>query len=91
MKRTSVIVGWLVLGSCLLTSPFVWSAENQKDDSRKGVTVEEFKRGLKSAAQNIEKEIPKIGPAIGETFKKHSNKESDSAASSSQSSTKEKK
>jgi hypothetical protein len=31
--------------------------------------VEDFGRGLKSAAQNVEKDPPKIGSAIGETFK----------------------
>ena len=31
------------------------------------MTPEDLARGLRSAAQNIEKEIPKIGPAIGKT------------------------
>ncbi|MBS0183455.1 MAG: hypothetical protein JSS39_13725 [Nitrospira sp.] len=39
----------------------------QQADTHKGVTVEDLARGLRSAAQNIEKEIPKIGPAIGKT------------------------
>jgi hypothetical protein len=34
--------------------------------------VDDVGRGLKSATQNIEKEIPKIGSAIGETVKKFS-------------------
>ncbi len=33
-----------------------------------GVTIDEVGRGLKSAANHIEEEIPKIGPAIGKTF-----------------------
>ncbi|MBX3329491.1 MAG: hypothetical protein KF722_03750 [Nitrospira sp.] len=37
----------------------------QQADSHKGVTPEDLARGLRSAAQNIEQEIPKIGPAIG--------------------------
>jgi hypothetical protein len=39
--------------------------------------VDDLGRGLKSAAQNVEKEIPKIGSAIGETFKKITDKRSD--------------
>lgn len=35
-----------------------------------GLTLENIGRGIKSAARNIEEEIPKIGPAIGDTFKK---------------------
>ena len=62
---------FLVLG----TGPV--SAENQKTEGSKGLTVEDLGRGLKSAAQNVEKEIPKIGPAIGETFKKITDKSSD--------------
>ncbi|MEO8340452.1 MAG: hypothetical protein ABI604_12180 [Nitrospirota bacterium] len=38
--------------------------------------MEDLGRGLKSAVQNIEKEITKIGPAIGETFKKITRKDS---------------
>jgi hypothetical protein len=41
----------------------------QQADTRKGTTVEDLARGLRSAARNIEKEIPKIGPAIGKTVK----------------------
>jgi hypothetical protein len=33
------------------------------------MTVHDLARGLRSAARNIENEIPKIGPAIGNTFK----------------------
>lgn len=53
----------LVAGSALGASA------TQQTESNKGLTVEEFTRGLRSAAQNIEKEIPKIGPAIGKTVK----------------------
>ena len=51
------------------------STGTQKNDGSKGITLEDLGRGLKSAAQNVEKEIPKIGPAIGETFKKITGKE----------------
>ena len=47
----------------------------------RGLTLEDVGRGLKSAAQNIEKEIPKIGPAIGETLKKGTGKESEKQSS----------
>ena len=53
------------------------SADAQKADKSKGVTVEDLGRGLKNAEQNIEKEIPKIGPAIGDTFKKITGKDSE--------------
>jgi hypothetical protein len=46
------------------------SADTQKKEDSKGLTLDDVERGLKSAAQNIEKEIPKIGSAIGETVKK---------------------
>lgn len=53
------------------------SGETQKQEEKKGITVDDLRRGLKSAEQNIEKEIPQIGPAIGETFKKVTGKGSD--------------
>ncbi len=53
------------------------STSAQKTDEHKGITVDDLSRGLKGAAQNVEKEIPKIGSAIGETFKKITEKSSD--------------
>ncbi len=44
------------------------------ENTSKGLTVEELKQGLKSAAENVEKEIPKIGSAIGSLFKKATEK-----------------
>lgn len=52
----------LVLGNGLV------SAESPQTERSKGLTVEDLARGVRSAAQNIEKEIPKIGPAIGKTI-----------------------
>ncbi len=43
------------------------SAESPQSERSKGMTVEDLARGVRSAAQNIEKEIPKIGSAIGKT------------------------
>ena len=50
--------------------------------------LDEIGRGLKSAAKNIEEEIPKIGPAIGKTFKQVTGgeKETDHSPKSSTSS-----
>jgi len=67
----------LVLSSILISGTGLASAESQKAEGNKGITVDDLGRGLKSAAQNVEKEIPKIGSAIGETFKKITDKRSD--------------
>ena len=67
----------LVLSSILISGSGLASAESQKAEGNKGITVDDLGRGLKSAAQNVEKEIPKIGSAIGETFKKITDKRSD--------------
>ena len=67
----------LVLSSILILGTGLASAESQKAEGNKGITVDDLGRGLKSAAQNVEKEIPKIGSAIGETFKKITDKRSD--------------
>lgn len=47
----------------------VEAGESQQIDRHKGLTVDELTRGVRGAVQNIEKEIPKIGPAIGKTMK----------------------
>jgi hypothetical protein len=46
-----------------------------KGGPNQGLTMENIGRGIKSAARNIEEEIPKIGPAISDTFKKATNKD----------------
>lgn len=56
--------------------------DSQKSDGTKGLTVEELGRGLKSAAHNIEQEIPKLGAAIGNAVKKITKKEPDKSSSS---------
>jgi peptidoglycan hydrolase CwlO-like protein len=50
------------------------SADNRKTEKSKGITVDDLGRGLKSAAQKIEKEIPKMGSVIGNTVKKITDK-----------------
>jgi hypothetical protein len=64
------ITGWLLwLSIGLSTTTLAEAADSQQVEQRKGLTVDDLTRGLRSAAQNIEKEIPKIGPAIGKTIK----------------------
>ena len=46
------------------------TADSGKTGDGKGITVDDLGRGLKSAVNNIEKEIPKAGSAIGNVFKK---------------------
>ena len=77
MRRIRMAGCLLVLSSFLISGTGLASAENQKAEGNKGITVDDLGRGLKSAAQNVEKEIPKIGSAIGETFKKITDKRSD--------------
>ncbi|MGB4068268.1 MAG: hypothetical protein WBK08_09580 [Nitrospira sp.] len=58
---------WLLTLLFVLGNGLV-SAESPQTERSKGLTVEDLARGVRSAAQNIEKEIPKIGPAIGKTI-----------------------
>jgi hypothetical protein len=53
----------LVMGS--VTS----AADSQQTERDKGLTVNDLVRGARGAVQNIEKEIPKIGPAVGKALK----------------------
>ncbi len=92
---TSLIFAVLVAGFTAGAGAAETSGDNQSSagksaqDNAKGLTVEDLGRGLKSAARNIEQEIPKIGPAIGNTFKNLTGK--GSGKSESQSSSKDKK
>jgi hypothetical protein len=80
MNRICTLVGLLLLiGTQTLSISH--AAEDQKPEAGKGTTVEDLARGLRSAGQNVEKEIPKIGSAIGETFKKITGKSSDNKPS----------
>jgi peptidoglycan hydrolase CwlO-like protein len=89
MRRAAVIMLMLVLWLSQAAGAASDSADTQKSQESKGITVDDLGRALKSAEQNIEKEIPKIGPAIGETFKKITGK--DSEKESTQSPEKQKK
>ena len=80
MYRTIVIAAILAVG---LTVAIAF-AENRKTGEDKGITLDGLGRGLKSAAHNVEKEIPKAGSAIGSAFKKITSVGSGSAKPSSQ-------
>ena len=58
---------WL-LPLVLMAGSGLASAESPQSERSKGLTVEDLARGVRSAARNIEQEIPKIGPAIGKTI-----------------------
>ena len=76
MYRTVIsIVVFLVVGVTQAAAAST-SADNRKTGDGKGLTVDDLGRGLKSAANNVEKEIPKIGSAIGNTLKKITEKSS---------------
>ena len=81
MRNAPVISSALLSASIVIPSASAPAADAETKDQHKGVTVDDLTRGLKSAGKNIEKEIPKIGPAMGETFKnvtgKGSKKQSD--------------
>ena len=82
MARLKAAKYLFLIGTCLMTGDGLASAANQKtEDGNKGITVEDLGRALKSAVQNVEKEIPKIGSAIGETFKKITEKSSNKKTS----------
>lgn len=81
MRRAAVVMVMLVLWLSQAAGAASDSAESQKSQESKGITVDDLGRGLKSAAKNIEKEIPKIGTAIGETFKKITGKDSEKQSS----------
>ena len=79
MHRTIIIiVALIVVGfSQAAAADAPNSPDNRKTGDGKGLTVDDLGRGLKSAANNIEKEIPKFGSAIGRAVKKITEKESD--------------
>ena len=70
MRRTAILACLIVLGLSPITEAASDPPDNQKSEANKGITVDDLGRGVKSAAQNIEKEIPKMGSAIGNAVKK---------------------
>ena len=85
MHRMVILLGVLVFGLAQAAA----AADSSNSGGNKGITIDYYARGLKSAANNIEKEIPKMGSAIGNGFKKITQKSPEK--SSSQESTKQSK
>jgi hypothetical protein len=67
MNRMVMIVAVLSFSGLIQTA---LAAESRTTGESKGLTVDDLGRGLKSAAKNVENEIPKIGSAIGSAVKK---------------------
>lgn len=61
----------------LVMASVAHAADSQQTERGKGLTVDDLVRGARSAAQNIEKEIPKVGPAVGKALKSISGNRSD--------------
>ena len=81
MYRTIIIIVTLLVGGfSQAAAASSTSPDNHKTGDGKGLTVEDLGRGLKSAAHNIEKEIPKFGSAIGQAVKKITGKGSERSA-----------
>lgn len=83
MRKVALIVWMLLFGLGQIAVAEDRPADGSTKEEKKGLTVEDVARGLKSAAQNIEKEIPKIGSAIGEAVKKITGKDSEKQKSES--------
>ena len=83
IRIAAILIGILMPGLSPVTGTASDPGNTQKTDSSKGITVDDLWSGLKRAEQNIEKEIPKIGPAIVDTFKKITKKESEKPSSQS--------
>ncbi len=80
MYRTVIIVAVLLVLGLTQAAASSTAADNRKTGDGKGLTVDDIGRGLKSAANNVEKEIPKIGSAIGNAVKKITEKGSEKTA-----------
>ena len=77
MHRMVILIGALVFG---LAQAAV-AADSSNSGGNKGITIDDYARGLKSAANNIEKEIPKMGSAIGSGLKKITQKSPEKSSS----------
>ena len=84
MRKTTVLITLLLTALSMVPGAGSPAGETQKKEDNKGTTVDDLGRGLKSAAKNVEEEIPKIGPAIGNAFKKATAKSKESDQKSSQ-------
>ena len=82
MYRTIISIGALLVvgfsqAAAAAAAASSTSPDNHKTGDGKGLTIDDLGRGLKSAAHNIEKEIPKFGSAVGNAIKKITEKGSD--------------
>jgi hypothetical protein len=93
MASSVLLTAFMFAFLTLISSAASDSPDTGKVAPNQGLTLEKIGRGVKSAAKNIEEEIPKIGPAIGDTFKKvtGSNNDQDPSKTHAQSSGKSKK
>jgi hypothetical protein len=80
MHRTVIIVAALLVLGLTQAAASSTAADNPKTGNGTGITIDDLGRGLKSAANNVEKEIPKIGSAIGNAVKKITEKGSEKTA-----------
>lgn len=78
MNRMVMIVAVLSFSGLIQTAIAV---ESRTTGESQGLTVDDLGRGLKSAAKNVENEIPKIGSAIGSAIKKITEKGQDKPSS----------
>lgn len=68
LHAKTTVLFWIM--TVLLAMGSVTSAaDSQQTERGKGLTVDDLVRGARGAAQNIEQEIPKIGPAVGKALK----------------------
>jgi peptidoglycan hydrolase CwlO-like protein len=74
----ALLIVWLTQVTAVISSA---SADNEKAEASKGITLDGLGRGLKSAAKNVENEIPKIGSEIGSAVKKITEKGSEKSSS----------
>lgn len=70
MHRAFIIIAAVLAVGLMQAVVSSSAADKPSAEQSKGVTVDDLGRGLKSAAKNVEKEIPKVGSAIGNAFKK---------------------
>jgi hypothetical protein len=78
MNRMLTIVAILSFSGLIQTAI---AGESRTTGESQGLTVDDLGRGLKSAAKNVENEIPKIGSAIGSAIKKITEKGQDKPSS----------
>ncbi|MBI3808722.1 MAG: hypothetical protein HY281_14620 [Nitrospirae bacterium] len=80
MHKTVIIIAVFLVVGLTQAAASSTSADKRSTEESKGLTVDDLGRGLKSAAKNVEKEIPKIGSAIGNAVKKITEKGSEKTA-----------